>query len=512
MNKTNKAFAGFAIAAAAASAWVGGDALIGHLKFARAEQEVQVSRQELKNIEGLSDVFRTVGHAVKPSVVQIQVHKTVAKPTMQGFNGLIPEGGEDGAPQFQLPQLPGGGSQEEVGTGSGVIMEVDGDTAYILTNNHVAGDATKMTVTLADGRTINNGRTIGADPKSDLAVVKITADHLIPAVWGDSSKLDRGDWVLAFGSPFGYVGSMTHGIVSALDRQAGILANVGGYEDFIQVDAPINPGNSGGPLTNIKGEVVGINTAIASRSGGFQGIGFAIPSNQARTIYNLLKEKGKVTRGWLGVKFEEVVRDPDAATDLGYTGGTGVIVDAVYKGTPSYGKLQPNDVIEKVNGKPIADGLGLRNEVAMTPPGKTVTLTVFRDKKETDVEVTLGEQPENLMATGMRQDNTAERSDTTDAAATLGLRLSDVTDGLARRYQLGDNRDGALVTSVRPGSIAEAGDLHPGDLITQVGRQSVANADEATKAIAKRDIHKGIRLTVTNSTGNSVVTLSDQGQ
>src|SRR5205085_11965346 len=160
-----------------------------------------------------------------------------------------------------------------MGEGSGVIMEVEGGTGYILTNNHVAGGATELHVTLADGREITEAKLVGADPKSDLAVVKIEADRLIPAKWGDSATLEKGDWVLAFGSPFGYVGSMTHGIVSALDRSnVGILGNQG-YEDFIQVDAPINPGNSGGPLVNLHGDVIGVNTAIASRSGGWQGIG-----------------------------------------------------------------------------------------------------------------------------------------------------------------------------------------------------------------------------------------------
>ena len=197
-------------------------------------------------------------------------------------------------------------------------MEVQGGSGFILTNNHVAGGATELTVTLSDGRVIkgNDVKVLGADAKTDLAVVKIKADHLIPAQWGDSDKLERGDWVMAFGSPFGYVGSMTHGIVSALHRQAGILAAQQGYENFIQVDAPINPGNSGGPLINIHGEVVGINTAIASRSGGFQGIGFAIPSNQAKFVYAGLKDHGKITRGWLGVSISDVATRPRPGQEL----------------------------------------------------------------------------------------------------------------------------------------------------------------------------------------------------
>src|SRR6185312_14349852 len=228
---------------------------------------------------------------------------------------------------------PGGGSYEQVGTGSGVIMEVNGRTGYILTNNHVAGGATEMSVTLADGRKLDDAKLVGADPKTDLAVVQISAEDLKGAKWGDSSNLQQGDWIMAFGSPFGYVGSMTHGIVSALNRsQVGILGQQG-YEDFIQVDAPINPGNSGGPLVNLHGEVVGVNTAIASRSGGFQGIGFAIPSNEAKFVYEALKSHGKVVRGWLGVSIADVARNEKEAQSFGYKGTAGVLVEQSFPNT-----------------------------------------------------------------------------------------------------------------------------------------------------------------------------------
>jgi len=184
-----------------------------------------------------------------------------------------------------------------------------------------------MTVTLSDGRAIKKAKLVGADPKSDLAVVKIEADRVIAAKWGNSDELQKGDWILAFGSPFGYIGSMTHGIVSALNRDVGILRSTMGYENFIQVDAPINPGNSGGPLVNTRGEVVGINTAIASRSGGFQGIGFAIPSNQAKFVYTALKNNGKVVRGWLGVKISDVSQEPEKARTFGYQGAADVAGD-----------------------------------------------------------------------------------------------------------------------------------------------------------------------------------------
>ena len=275
-----------------------------------------------------------------------------------------------------------------------MILDAADGKAYILTNNHVAGDATKMVVTLADGRKIDDVKLIGADPLSDLAVLEIKADDLKAIRWGDSDTLDKGDIVLAFGAPFGYVGSMTQGIVSALGRQAHILGD-GGYENFIQIDCAINPGNSGGPLVNIHGEIVGINTAIASSSGGFNGIGFAIPSDLAKYVYDELKENGKVTRGFLGVKIGDASALPKqqaAALGLG-NNPTGAFVSMLQDGTPAAGKLQPNDVIVKINGEPIATMQGLRLKIATSKPGTTVKLGVIRDGQPQDVDVKLGTLP-----------------------------------------------------------------------------------------------------------------------
>ena len=381
--------------------WFGYEGFL-NARFARAEEQVNVTRDQLAKAENVGTVFRAVDKVVEPSVVNISVHKTIKGvrrlPNDPDLLRKFFPRDENGQPQVPEDFDDGSGDQEQIGTGSGVIMDVSGSTAYILTNNHVAGGAEEMLITLSDGREIKNAKLVGADPKSDLAVVKIEADHLIAAHWGDSDELQKGDWILAFGSPFGYVGSMTHGIVSALNRtNVGVIGGMG-YENFIQVDAPINPGNSGGPLVNLKGEVVGINTAIASRSGGFQGIGFAIPSNQAKQIYGTLKEKGKVTRGWLGVEIIEVNKDPEDAKGLGYTGQNGILVKAVREGTPAVGKLLPGDVIVSLNGKPVADMQQLRNTVAMTPPGSDIVMSVFRDGKNQDVTVKLGEQPEDAMA------------------------------------------------------------------------------------------------------------------
>jgi serine protease Do len=527
MTRLRKNAAMIILAAASAGAWIGGNRLVKDVQFAQAEEKVQSSRQELQSVQDLSAVFRNVGKAVEPSVVQIEIHKTVKAA------GLVPEnnqslrkffrdhgldipggnGGDDNGNNEDdnaTPQLPDEG-QEEVGTGSGVIMETDGSTAYILTNNHVAGGGGTITVTLADGRIIKDAKTIGADPKADLAVVKITADHLIPAKWGDSDQLDRGDWVLAFGSPFGYVGSMTHGIVSALNRtNVGILGNQG-YENFIQVDAPINPGNSGGPLVNIHGEVVGINTAIASRSGGFQGIGFAIPSDQAKVIYQILKTKGKVTRGWLGVEIIDVSRQPDAAKELGYTHDTGVLVRGVLNGTPSSGKLQSGDIITEINGKKVENVQQLRNEVAFITPGTNTKIEVFRNDKDSEVDLTMGEQPDDVMAMESHSGGNSSRAHSdTDAVASLGIHLSDVTDDLAQKFNLGDVKQGAIITSVAPRSLAAKANLQPGELITRVAGNDVHNSHEAAAAIAKEDFKKGFLLYVTTSDGSQVIFVQEQ--
>ena len=532
MKKLNRTLAVFALVGASVAVWEGGTALLENVQFARAEQKVETSREQLQNVEDLSTVFRNVAKVIDPCVVQLQIHKTIKgarrgpddflrrffqQHDMPGGPGgpggqMNPNGPNDQNDQDDNDnQAPDDDSQDlqEIGTGSGVIMEVDGSDAYIVTNNHVAGGATDLMVTLADGRQIK-GTTLGADAKSDLAVVKISADHLIAAKWGDSDQLEQGDWVLAFGSPFGYVGSMTHGIVSALNRNAGILGAMG-YEHFIQVDAPINPGNSGGPLVNMHGEVVGINTAIATRSGGFQGIGLAIPSSEAKSITAVLKEKGKITRGWLGVGIDDVAhRKPAELSQLGYTAGTGVFVAEVRRDTPASGKLQPGDIITGIEGKPVENTWQLRNKIADTAPGTTLKLQVFRNQKQVEVAITVGEQPDDLEAMASHHGGASPRAGNAQTGQALGMRLSNVTDDLAQKNDLGDARDGALVTAVTPGSLADMAGLKPGDLIIGINGETVSNVSQATDILSKQDVSKGITFSVTNRDGSSSLFLQKQ--
>jgi serine protease Do len=492
--------------------------LVKDVQFAGAQKQVEATREQLASVEDLATVFRQVGKAVEPSVVNISVTKSSRSNARLPFDDemlrrFFPDRDGDGE-----PDLPEELNQPQQGTGSGVIMEVNNGSAYIVTNNHVAGGATEMRITLHDGREVTNAKVVGTDPKTDLAVVKIDVDRVIPAKWGNSDELQKGDWIMAFGSPFGYIGSMTHGIVSALNRHnIGILGTMG-YENFIQVDAPINPGNSGGPLVNVRGEVVGINTAIASVTGGFAGVGFAIPSNQAKVVYTQLRDKGKIVRGFLGVGIDDVKnpKSEDAKLVLEtmeYKAPEGILVFRVPKG-PSSGVLEPGDVITQLNGKPVTDVQELRNTIAAMAPGTEAKLQVVRAGKPADVTVKVGEQPDEptmASATGGRRGNRprgdGQQQEQTNVE-TLGLKLSDLNDQLAERHGLGSvEGGGAIVTAVEPNSPAQQIGLRAGDLITRVGKQRVTNAKEATDAFAKADLSKGVVLQVTNREGSTIVTL-----
>lgn len=479
---------------AGATTWFVAEGLVKDVKFARAEDQVNLSREKLETLNDLSSAFKEVGRVIEPTVVNIQVTK-VAESGVQ-----IPDGplrrffrDRDGDSQPDFPQ----GGQFERGTGSGVIMEVDGDTAYIATNNHVAGDVREIVVFLADGRKITNAVVVGTDPKTDLAVVKIKAPRLIAAKWGDSDKMEKGDIICAFGSPFGYVGSMSHGIVSALNRNAGVINNQYAYENFIQVDAPINPGNSGGPLVNLRGEVIGINTAIASQSGGFQGIGFAIPSNQVKVVYDQLKNSGKVVRGWLGVQIGDVKNlSPEEISVAGLKSDAGVLVSGTLPNTPAIGKLRPGDVITKIDDKTVKDVNDLRQRIALLPPGKEVKFGIYRDSKEDAVTVTLGEQPGDTLVQAAAVEKEKKATDT------LGISVDDAdTDTLG----LDAGTKGALIRSVQPNSLAAAAGLRPGEVVTRVGNKSVTSADEAITAIKSADFDKGVRLDLTSRSGERMV-------
>ena len=468
---------------------------------APAGQEPAAARQDLTAVERLSTTFRQVGERVEPTVVNITATKTLKVPAVRrgmpfendNLRRFFREFGDEDS-GFSVPETPDR-SFDQIGTGSGVIVDVVNGTAYIVTNNHVVSNASDLKLTLNDGRTVTDAKVIGTDPNTDIAVLSAKVDNVQAATWGDSDRLQKGDWVLAFGSPFGYVGSMTHGIVSALGRQAGILGQYG-YENFIQVDAPINPGNSGGPLVNMRGEIVGINTAIASQSGGFQGIGFAIPSNQAQRIYQTLREDGKIVRGWLGVQIADVSKLPEEAAAIGFKGDVGVIVKGVLRESPAIGQLEPGDVVVSLNGKKVGNVNELRNQIAQIAPGKTVTLSVVRNGKTQDVKVELGQQP----GAGPVLARTGQPQEDADAPQAMGMRLTDVTPEAVRKFNI-RAKEGALVTEVQPRSAAAAAGIEPGNVITRIGNDKVTSAQDVRRLLSKADLKQGVRLFVADADG-----------
>jgi serine protease Do len=351
---------------------------------------------------------------------------------------------------------------------------------------------------------------VGTDPRTDLAVVKIKADNVIAANWGDSSQLEKGDWVIAFGSPLGYVGSMTHGIVSALNRTVGILGQAG-IEEFIQTDAPINPGNSGGPLVNTRGEVVGINSCIASQTGGSQGIGFAVPEKLAKPVFEHLKADGKVTRGWLGVAIADVSTKSDDLKDVvastGFKGEKGILVSETVRSSPAYGVLEPSDVITAVNGKGVTNLHDFRETIASFSPGTEVKFSVFRAGKTIDVSVKLGNQPEQMEVASAEQGQRMLRAPRGETSH--GMTLRNLTENGAKQFGFDAGDEGALVVNVQPNSAAARAGLKAGDLITSVNGTPVKGSAEAAKALKEND-GKSLRLSVTNAEGSRVVVIREK--
>jgi serine protease Do len=423
----------------------------------------------------LSGAFATAAKEAMPAVVSIKVEKTIVTSQLspdQQLNDPFGQFGNDFLRQFfgnQMPQqFQTPRKYIEEGQGSGFIISKDG---YILTNNHVVGDVDKITVELQDGRKFTNAKVIGTDPGTEVALIKIEGDDFPVLPMGDSNNLEIGDWVIAIGNPFGLSETVTVGVVSAVGRSN---VHIAAYEDFIQTDAAINPGNSGGPLINLNGQAIGINTAIYSESGGYMGIGFAIPIDMARSIEQQLKEHGKVIRGYLGIYGQNVT--PDMAELLGLKSSQGIIVASVEKGSPAdKAGIESHDVLLEMNGKKIESYDSFRNDVAILKPGSDVRFSVLRNGETRNITVTLAERPSEVAQNTQPKNRRESRE-------ALGIDVQNVTRDIAEQfgYPIGE---GVIVSSVVPGSPAAEAGIQPGDLIKSVNRQSVNSVDDFEKAV-----------------------------
>ncbi len=397
----------------------------------------------LRLLEELQTVITDLAEEAKPSVVSIFPIQTIGR-SRDGSGDRVPN---------------------STGSGSGVIIDPNG---HIITNNHVVGDAAEVEVRLSD-QTKLFAQVIGKDPDTDLAVLKVTTDHPLPAArFGDSSRVKVGQWVLAVGNPFGLDRTVTLGVVSGIGREN---INLSRYENFIQTDASINPGNSGGPLFDLRGDIIGINTAIINFA---QGIGFAIPSNMAKQVLHQLITKGKVVRAWLGVGLQPLTSD--LAGKFGVDENEGVLVNEVFERDPAaLAGIKPGDVITKVDGALVDTPNKLSRLVAALDPGTTTLVEVVRDGTRINLNVALSERRDAIVTASLPQSKTDLK---------LGIDVQDLTAGLAEKFRLKESR-GVLISKVESGSLAQAEGLREGDLVKEVNRVDTGTVGEFTAAVAK---------------------------
>lgn len=434
--------------------------------------------QPEETAQAFQRLFSEVAEKVKPAVVNVKSVKIMKGEEFERFHppfGREFPFGEEFFDRFFRPRMPKEFRQQ--GMGSGVIVDPKG---YILTNNHVVEEADEIIVTLSDKRELK-AKIVGRDQPTDVAVIKVDAENLPVATLGDSDNIKTGDWAIAIGNPFGLNLTVTAGIISATGRSRVGIAD---YEDFIQTDAAINPGNSGGPLLNLKGEVIGINTAIFTRTGGYQGIGFAIPINMAKMVMKSLMETGKVVRGWLGVAIQDITQELAKSFNLSTTEGA-LVSDVTPNSPAERAGLQRGDVIIEFESKEVRDINQLRNMVAQTPVGKVAKVKVLRDGKPVEVSVTIGEQPAELFA----------GAGPGEPAKDFGMTLETLTPEMARRFGY-EGEMGIVVMDVEPGSPSELAGIQSGDLIKEVNRERVHNLQEYRAIVSKIPADKGLLLLV----------------
>ncbi len=429
-----------------------------------------------------SDDFTRVVKAVSPSVVNISSQRVT--------------GEGDGSSGENDPFSESGGEQN---LGSGVIVSPEG---YIITNYHVIADADHITVTLLDNRSYD-ARVIGADPKTDLALLKIDASGLPIVRWGNSDSLEAGEFVLAIGNPFSLSHTVTMGIISAVGR-----ANVGiaDYEDFIQTDAAINPGNSGGPLVDERGEVIGINTAIFSKSGSFQGIGFAVPSNMVIEIMRQLKTRGKVIRGWIGVTMQDLT--PDLAEKFGLATPEGALVSDVTRGGPAWrAGIRRGDIIGRFGGKPVSSPAVLKNLVAEASPGQEVPIDVVRGRQRLRLTAGIEEYPADMLSSAAE---TRPARPETPVSVFSGLGVMELTRDISRQLGLPQTERGVVVADVDEGSPSGDGGLRRGDVIEEIERRPVRTLADFNAVVSRFSGTKKPVLLLVNRAGKRSYVLLKQ--
>ncbi|MBI3406043.1 MAG: Do family serine endopeptidase [Acidobacteria bacterium] len=430
----------------------------------------------------LSSTFATISTKIEPAVVNISTTSKIEKPKPSQRRRQGNQGQGQGQNQDQFQDFfdrffdnPDRSPQPDRSLGSGVIVDKKG---FILTNNHVVDEASRIQVKLYGEQTLYDAKVVGVDRETDLAVIKIEAPkELSTAKLGNSEGIQVGDWVLAFGSPFGLDATVTAGIISAKDRDP--IPGAGQFQRFIQTDAAINPGNSGGPLVNMNGEVIGINTAIYTTTRGNDGVGFAMPSNTAIKVYNQIVSGGRVTRGSIGITFNEArSRNPVLLKESG--ANFGMFIEDVQPGGPAErAGLQTGDLITEVNGQSVKTGSDLVNPIAETSIGQKIRLSYMRDKQKHDVSLTVEDRTKVFPNSANAAASTKEEEQSSD----FGLHIDTLTPEMARR--MGLEAKGVVVTDVEPTSFAEDLGFVPRDLIVEVNHVSIADAADYKKAMTR---------------------------
>lgn len=464
--------------------------LTGGLHPAHAQTD-----EDLALLDRSAKAFSSVVKKAGPAVVHVGVEKETAARGMNQFPFDMfndPFFERFFGPQFRHPRTNPNQEKRtfrQRAAGSGFIISNDG---YILTNNHVIEEANKITVRLADKREFT-ATVVGADPQSDVAMLKIDAKNLPTLPLGNSDALEVGEWVIAIGSPFELSQTVTVGVVSAKGRNRMGITD---YENFIQTDAAINPGNSGGPLLNIRGEAVGMNTAIFSRSGGYMGIGFAIPINMAKSIEQQLRKSGKVTRGWLGILIQDV--NEELGKSFGGKAGGALITEVTENSPAKKSGLLQGDIVTAINDESVTDVADLRNKIAMTPPNTDLRLRILRDGQEKDLQVTVGEQPADMASLGKKSGGST--------LSELGLSLQDLTKEVAEQFGYAKDQ-GVLIADVEQNSAAAELGLQAGMLIEEVNRTRVRNLKELQQALKKGGSTKQVLLRIRSGEFSQYVVL-----